>query len=220
MNIICNIETPFPQKFGIPRQPLLVEEAWGKLVFPKNDFYSEAFRGLENFTHLWLIFSFHLIQSEDVKGLVSPPRFDGKLKLGVFASRSPHRPNPLGISVVKFDRIEVEKSQIILWVKGVDLVNGTPILDIKPYVPYCDSIKDAEAKLFENPPSFLPVRWDCPYGLVTVEIRILIEKIIALDPRPAHDKGENFSFGVSVAGFNARFRKDDDAFVITELTIV
>ena len=212
MTPLCTIETPFKEKFGVPRQSLLVPEAEGKMIFPKNDFYSEAFRGIENFSHLWLIFSFHQAVEEGFKALVRPPRFLGKEKWGVFASRSPHRPNHLGLSVVKFKSIEYGGSSIILTVSGVDLVSGTPIFDIKPYVSYSDSVREATSGAFQERPEIGEVKW-----LVEVDeaVRTLIEKVVGLDPRPGFDQeGE---FGVSVAGYNVRFKKEGDGFLILEV---
>lgn len=217
MKEITRIQTPFPQKFGIPRQPLLIDEAVGKLVFPKNDFYSEAFRGLESFSHLWLIFEFSEVPEANHPALVYPPRFEGKTKLGVYATRSPHRPNRIGLSVVKFDRLEVKGAEVILWVRGVDLLDGTPILDIKPYVPYCDSVPDARADLFSTPPSFLPVIWISVFP-GSVELKALVEKVVGLDPRPSQDKSSLDSFGVSVGGYNVRFRFEGNGFEIFEVT--
>lgn len=204
---ITKIETPFPEKFGVPRQSLLIEEAWGKMTFPKNDFYLEAFRGIEESSHLWLIFEFHEVEGP-FNGLVRPPRFLNKKKMGVYATRSPHRPNRLGLSVVKFDRLEITEKEVILWVKGVDLVTNTPIFDIKPYVPYVDSI---EAKSpFVEKPQFYPVKWMCE----KVGECALIEKVIALDPRPGQDKKSEAEYGISVAGFNVRFKYSDETFQI------
>ncbi len=209
---LCQIETPFPEKFGIPRQPLLIKEALGIMRFPKTDFYAEAFRGIENHSHLWLIFEFSAIHPDEVKALVRPPRFEGKEKLGVFATRSPHRPNRLGLSVVEFERLEETKKEIILTVKGVDLLDGTPILDIKPYVPYVDSLPQARS-LFHSAPEFSPVEWKCD----TPEEKKLIEKVIALDPRPGQSKESEEEFGVSVAGWNVRFKKSGDKFLILKI---
>lgn len=217
MKPITYIETPFQEKFGVPRQPLLVMEAWGKLRFPKNDFYSEAFRGIETSSHLWLIFEFHKIPEEGFNGLVRPPRFESKKKLGVYATRSPHRPNRLGLSVVKFDRLEVLANEIVLWVKGVDLVSGTPIFDIKPYVPYSDRIMDAISENFDEGPRSSPVEWSC-HPVLSDQERELIEKVVALDPRPGHDKDPQSDYGVSLAGCNVRFRFVDDKFQIFEVT--
>jgi tRNA-Thr(GGU) m(6)t(6)A37 methyltransferase TsaA len=216
MKILSFIETPFAEKFGTPRQPLLVEEAWGKLRFPKDDFYKEAFRGLESFTHLWLIFEFSQVGEEEVKALIRPPRFGGKEKRGVFATRSPHRPNRLGLSVVKFDRLEETREEVVLWVKGVDLVNGTPILDIKPYVPYVDSVTGAQAGEFHQRPEFWPVQWSCEVP-VELQDKTLIEKVISLDPRPNSDRNSDSEFGVSVAGWNVRFKSHEGGFLINDI---
>jgi tRNA-Thr(GGU) m(6)t(6)A37 methyltransferase TsaA len=215
MNPICFIETPFKEKFGIPRQPLLITEAWGRMDFPKDDFYTEAFRGIETFSHLWLIFSFHQAAEEGVKALVRPPRFLGHEKWGVFSSRSPHRPNHLGLSVVKLKNLEIGKTKITLWVEGVDLVSGTPIFDIKPYLPYADSHPEAKSGPFQEAPIFKKVIWLVEV-LVDPAIRSLIEKVIALDPRPGFDQEQ--SFGVSVAGYNVRFKSQDDGFVIESIS--
>jgi tRNA-Thr(GGU) m(6)t(6)A37 methyltransferase TsaA len=208
MTPITSIHTPFPEKFGIPRQSLLVNEAKGLLKFPKNDFYHEAFRGIEESSHLWLIFDFHLIKEDNFNGLVRPPRFEGKKKMGVYATRSPHRPNKLGLSVVKFESIIYLQNEIVLQVSGVDLADGTPIYDIKPYVPYTDRI-DAVSP-FQKQESF-SVNWSCE----KVPGAELIEKIIALDPRPQHDKDSQEEYGVSIAGYNVRFK-----FLVTHFEII
>lgn len=209
MEPMAKIETPFPEKFGVPRQPMLAIEALGKMKFPKNDFYCEAFRGIELSSHLWLIFEFHLIPNEKFNGLVRPPRFHSKEKLGVYATRTPHRPNRLGLSLVEFHQLEILANEIILTVKGVDLVNGTPILDIKPYVPYVDSVSDAKTP-FTRPESF-DVKWMCE----KVSESELIEKIIALDPRPGHEKESTEEFALTVAGFNVTFK-----FSVTHFEII
>lgn len=208
MDVITKIRTPFHEKFGVPRQSLLVKEAEGLLSFPKNDFYMEAFRGIEESSHLWLIFEFHLIPAGPFNGLVRPPRFENKKKMGVFATRSPHRPNRLGLSVVEFVSLTVLENEIVLKVRGVDLVDGTPILDIKPYVPYIDAVPTAKSP-FNEAPEFLPVKWLCE----PVE-KDLVEKVIALDPRPAQDKASTAEFGVTLAGYNIRFRLAHDHFEI------
>jgi len=200
MNPITHIQTPFHEKFGVPRQSLLIPEASGIMRFPKNDFFIEAFRGIEKSSHLWLIFEFHEIPDHGFNVLVRPPSFENKLKMGVYATRSPHRPNRLGLSVVKFEKIETSLREVILTVGGVDLLDGTPIFDIKPYVPYSDSI--AAFSPFHEKPFFKSVVWLCE----RVEEGDLIEKVIALDPRPGHDKSSNEEYGVSLAGYNVRFR--------------
>lgn len=215
LETLCFIRTPFPEKFGVPRQSLLVEDAIGEMVFPKTDFYAEAFRGIETFSHLWLIFEFHQVDANSVQALVRPPRFEGKMKLGVFATRSPHRPNRLGLSVVKFLRIEERKDSVHLFVSGVDLVDGTPILDIKPYIPYADSVS-AIAPLFAEAPGKKNVVWKCDCSLNDRDKK-LIENVIALDPRPGHQKEDNASFGVTILGSNIRFTVSGDNFEILEV---
>jgi tRNA (adenine37-N6)-methyltransferase len=209
---LSHMETPFPEKFGIPRQPLLIKEAWGRMRFPKNDFYAEAFRGINNHSHLWVIFQFSAVPEEEVKALVRPPRFQGREKLGVFATRSPHRPNRLGLSVVEFNRMEETKNEIILHVRGVDLMNGTPVFDIKPYVPYVDAVEGAKS-LFSEAPTFYSVEWRCE----APEEKVLIEKVIGLDPRPGQSKESEEEFGVSLAGWNVRFKKSGDVFLILKI---
>jgi tRNA-Thr(GGU) m(6)t(6)A37 methyltransferase TsaA len=206
---ISIIETPFHEKFGVPRQSLLIEEAWGVMCFPKNDFFMEAFRGIEESSHLWLIFEFHQVTGP-FNGLVRPPRFENKKKMGVYATRSPHRPNRLGLSLVKFEKLEV-LDDIKLWVSGVDLVSGTPIFDIKPYLPYADHITAQTP--FEMPKT-LPVTWQCE----APKEKVLIEKVIALDPRPSFDKASSEEFGVSIAGLNVRFKFLLDHFEVIEVT--
>lgn len=208
MEVITTIETPFPEKFGVPRQSGLTSEAWGRMSFPKSDFYSEAFRGIELSSHLWLISEFHQIFQREFNGLVRPPRFQNKEKMGVFATRTPHRPNRIGLSVVEFDRLETTRDEIVLWVKGVDLVSGTPILDIKPYVPYADSV---EAKTPFDKPKMKEVVWKCE----KVSHSDLIEQVVGLDPRPGQSNESDEEFGVSVAGFNVRFK-----FLVTHFEII
>lgn len=210
MTPITKIRTPFHEKFGVPRQSLLAMEATGVMTFPKNDFYSEAFRGIEESSHLWLIFEFHMIPENIFNGLVRPPRFEGKKKLGVYATRTPHRPNRLGLSVVKFSRIEFLENEIRLEVSGVDLVDGTPILDIKPYVPYSDRIQDA-VSIFDEKPQIYKVVWKCD----EITQKNLIEKVIGLDPRPGQDKNSDEEYGVSIAGYNIRFK-----FLVTHFEII
>ena len=216
MKPLCKIQTPYVEKFGVPRQSLLIAEAMGKLVFPKDDFFCEAFRGIENFTHLWLVFEFHQVSEDSVKALVRPPRFESKKKWGVFATRSPHRPNRIGLSLVKYERLEITEREVILWVSGVDLVDGTPILDIKPYIPYADAVPSAVAKNFELPPRPVEVKWMCEKP-VNYE---LMEKVIAMDPRPGHEKESDEEFGVSIAGFNLRFKKEAETFLILSAKVL
>ncbi|MFA5583326.1 MAG: tRNA (N6-threonylcarbamoyladenosine(37)-N6)-methyltransferase TrmO [Bacteriovoracaceae bacterium] len=200
MNILSFINTPFKEKFGIPRQPLLVKSAIGTMRFPKNDFFMEAFRGIEAYSHLWLLFQFHEVNEENIKALVRPPRFEGE-KRGVFATRSPHRPNRIGMSVVKFEKLEVTHSEVILTVSGVDLLDGTPILDIKPYLPYADVVSEATAQEIERPEK-VKVVWECERP----EDYELIEECLSYDHRPTSKKEEGIEYGVLIGDYNIRYK--------------
>lgn len=217
MKPISYLESPFREKFGVPRQSLLVDVLC-QMKFPKDDFYLEAFRGIDSFTHLWLIFEFHLIPKDSARALVRPPRFEAKKKMGVFATRSPHRPNKLGLSVVQFEKLEILSDTVILWVRGADLVDKTPIYDIKPYIPYADSIPHARARYFEDAPVKINVQWAVDFNQLEATEKTLVEAIVGLDPRPGFDKDSLDAYGVSFGGWNIRFKKQKSEFLITSLT--
>lgn len=188
---IAITHSPFKEKFAIPRQPLLAPAATGflELLPPYNQ--SIALEGLEQVSHIWLIFQFHAISANtDQQLAVRPPRLGGNQKIGVFASRSTHRPNGLGMSVVKLERIEAGR----LWISGLDLLDGTPIIDIKPYVPYSDAILNAYNGIAEQPPTPIKVEWNAQAltaakqeeQRLKTEVVALIEQILAQDPKPAY----------------------------------
>jgi len=155
-NAIGTIKSPYQEKFAIPRQANLVTAAKGQIVLQGSANNSELLRGIEQFSHLWLIFVFHGTAQQGWKPLVRPPRLGGNKKMGVLATRSTFRPNPIGMSVVKLDSLETHlkanKQQTILHISGLDLLNGTPILDIKPYIPYSDALADAQAGFAQQAP--------------------------------------------------------------------
>lgn len=206
------VETCYDEKFGVPRQSGVVESAWGKIIFHE-DFQSPDFvRGLEGFSHVWLVFVFHQVVSEvgnEVRALVRPPRLGGNERVGVFASRSPYRPNPIGLSLVKLEGVEVTKNETVLHVSGVDLVSGTPLLDIKPYIPYCDSVSSEGGEMIRSgyvsgAPENLPVVWTD--GLEVDEtLKRLITETISLDPRPAYHDDER-EYGCLIEGVNVRWQ--------------
>src|SRR5690606_15242653 len=141
---VARIHTDLPTKFGVPRQPGLVRELTGRIVFEAAYRHPDALRGLEAFSYIWLVFIFSGAMREGWSATVRPPRLGGNTHVGVFASRSPFRPNPIGLSCVRLDRVEQETPQgPVLHVSGIDLMDGTPIIDIKPYLPYTDSYPDA-----------------------------------------------------------------------------
>ena len=196
---IAYLRSPWQEKFGVPRQPGLIPEAWGEVEFVPEYASPEARDGLEGFSHLWITFLFDRVDESETRLRVRPPRLGGNEKVGVFATRSPFRPNRIGLSVC-----EIESVFPILRVKGVDLVDGTPILDIRPYVPYVDSVSDAQAGFAPGAPQKFPVvvsekisqKWE----ELGFDQRNLIEGMIALGPGPAYRAGEEQSYHARVAG--------------------
>jgi len=209
MNVdpIAHIHTCYGEKFGIPRQSGLVDEAWGELVFDSAFRTPDAIRGLDGFSHLWLLFDFHQAIRSDWKPTVRPPRLGGKERVGVFASRSPFRPNPIGLSVVRLDSIDFNHPEgPVLHLRGVDLVDGTPVLDIKPYIPYADALPDAIAGFAPDAPQQLDVRWTEGVGqMVSRGAHRIIEFTLAIDPRPAYQKGSKREYGCLICGYNVRW---------------
>ncbi len=184
------VRSCFKEKFAIPRQPQLAPAARGvlELVAPFNQ--GDAVQGLEQVSHVWLLFLFHQALEDKPRLKVRPPRLGGNKSMGVFATRATHRPNGIGQSVVKLDRVEADR----LWLSGIDLLDGTPILDIKPYVPYADSVAEASNKIASAAPLLVPVHWQ---ALALEQARAhaqrlqeplveLIEQCLAQDPRPAY----------------------------------
>ncbi len=211
------VHSPYREKFGIPRQPGLVEaEASLELLPPYNR--SEAVRGLEGFSHIWLTFVFHGIKQQAWRPTVRPPRLGGNQRIGVFASRSTHRPNPIGLSVVELLGIDQGEGGVVLRLKGADLLDGTPVLDIKPYIPYADAIAGASAGFAPAPPAaglevvFTPeAERDCAVCSGKYhELESLIRDVLAQDPRPAYkgtDDGKR-EYGIALYDLNVRFCVD------------
>ncbi len=196
---IATIESPYKEKFAIPRQPNLVSAAKGKVIFTGLANNSELVRDIEQFSHLWLIFVFHGTQEQGWKPLVRPPRLGGNTKTGVLATRSTFRPNPIGMSVVRLDSVTVENKQTILNISGLDLLDGTPIIDIKPYVPYSDAITNADAGFAQHKPKPSLTIVFCnkakrdlsQYEKHYSELALFIEQVLAQDPRPAYKQGKS-----------------------------
>ena len=212
MKIIAHIYTDFPEKFGIPRQSGLVPELKGKIVFEPKYRNSEAVKGLDGFNYIWLIWQFQGTDRENWSATVKPPRLGGKRRMGVFATRSPFRPNPLGLSSVKLEQIEYTENGPVLWVAGIDLKNGTPIYDIKPYLPYADCHPDAKEGFAQEVREY-GLRVEFPEPLlvkVPEEKRQAIIEVLKQDPRPSVQRTQQKEYGVAFAGFNVRFEVKED----------
>lgn len=221
--IIGHIKTCYGEKFGVPRQPGLVDEAWGELTFEPGFDNVDCVRGLENFSHLWLIFVFHQAVRDHWKPTVRPPRLGGNEKTGVFAARSPFRPNPIGLSCVRLERIEVNSSNSpILHLRGVDLVNATPIIDVKPYLPYADALPDALGGFAQERPLGIDVEWQGSVGdALPTETKTLIENTLATDPRPAYQQGDEArEYGCLIEGWNVRWRVVNGVILIDDCRTV
>lgn len=196
---VAFVKSCFKQKFTIPRQPGLVKHAIAELVFLSEFSQEESFRGIEKFSHLWIVFVFHKSIRHNKKTTVRPPRLGGREKRGVFATRSNFRPNPIGQSVVKLEKVEKRGKHYVLQVSGVDLLDGTPVLDVKPYIPYADSIPDATADFASTPP---PAKYHVRYTSQALEqiqsdskrlnkdLKALVDELLTFDPRPAFYDGE------------------------------
>lgn len=204
------IHSCFAEKFAIPRQPLLAPAATASLELLPPYNQPEALEGLEGVSHLWLIFVFHAAASGPQHLRVRPPRLGGNQRIGVFASRATHRPNPIGQSVVRLEGIEQNR----LLLSGVDLLDGTPVLDIKPYVPYADCIENAVNPLAPIPPPALPVSWS-DTALAQAQAHqtrlgqplvALIEQCLSQDPKPAYQQpGPEREYGVTLWDVNVRW---------------
>lgn len=207
----------FRDKFGVPRQPGLTRHAWADLVIQPPFDREDAFRGLEQCSHIWLTFQFHEAVRAEWRPVVRPPRLGGNAKMGVFASRSPFRPNSLGLSVVSNHGLRRENGELLLRIRDHDLIDGTPILDIKPYLPFADAIPEARLGWAEEPPTArLPVVFSAEAERQLADLdpqrypdfRALIEDVVSYDPRPSFRRGrdEERIYGAHLYDFNVRFR--------------
>ena len=222
MKQIAHIETPFPTKFGVPRQAGLVAYE-ARVVFEPDYRVAEAVRDLENFEYIWLIWRFHMAEREGWSPTVRPPRLGGNKRVGVFATRSPFRPNPIGLSSVKLLRVDNDTLLgPVLYVSGADLVDGTPILDIKPYIPYADAHPDARGGFAqEAPPVALKVVDD--HGLllqIPQEHRQALEQCLMQDPRPHYQHDAQRIYTMSFACWEVSFRVVDGYVEVVELKSV
>lgn len=217
--VIGKIKSPFPSKFGVPRQSGMVKDNISYVVFEKEYSNIDAVRGLEDFSHIWLIWYFDKADKKEYTPTVRPPKLGGNKRVGVFATRSPYRPNPIGLSLVKLIGIEKSSEKLTLKVEGGDLVDGTPILDIKPYLPAFEAIPNAEGgfteetskvRLYVDFPSFLMEKIDENY-------REVIKEFLSLDPRPGYQHDAERVYGVPYYNYDIKFKVDGKTLTVIDV---
>jgi len=219
LHSIGSIQTCFNEKFGVPRQSLMVESARGVIRLDPEFSHPDAFLHMEEFSHLWVVYLFHKNQNENHPhkwtNTITPPRIDAPNKVGVYASRSPHRPNPIGLSVVKLEKINLINGRIELEVSGVDILDGSPVLDIKPYVPYADSVLVASSGWIKNEIVRYPVKYSDQAVQILLKsvvdhpalnVKKLITEMLEWDPRPRSQREQNPIESESSVGKRFAFR--------------
>ena len=226
MQVIGYIESPYKQKFAIPRQPGLIPEATGKLKLQAPYASETMIRGIEAFSHLWLVFVFHETADKGWSPMVRPPRLGGNARKGVFATRATFRPNPVGLSVVKLDGVERKNGKLMLKISGIDLLDGTPVIDIKPYLPYSDALPNAAGGFSDAAPqtamtvSFAEqVSLFCLQQNQYPDLQVFIEKVLKQDPRPSYKKqreGEQ-SYGMTLYNYNIKWTVNGEHNHVTEI---
>ena len=220
IHIIARIHTDFATKFGIPRQSGLVPALRGEIVFEPEYRNPDALRGIQEFSHLWLIWEFSQAVQEHWQPTVRPPRLGGNAAMGVFATRSPYRPNPIGLSPVRLESVE-ERPGLgkVLVVSGADLMDGTPILDIKPYLPYVDCRPEATGG-FTDRVERKTLMVHCPPDLleqIPTEKREALLGVLAQDPRPAYQKDPERRYGLSFGGYDVGFTVREGELTVTDV---
>ena len=218
LKVIAHIHTAFPTKFGIPRQSGLVESLKGEIIFTPEYRNADAVRGLEDFSHIWLVWQFSGAVRDSWSPTVRPPRLGGNTRMGVFATRSPFRPNPLGLSSVQLEAIE-HRPDVgpVLIVRGADLMDGTPIYDIKPYIPYADCHPDAAAG-FTTQTQFHHLNMVCAPALwdkVPADQREALQGVLENAPRPSYQHDPERVYGMEFGGLEVHFKVDGDTLTIT-----
>ena len=220
MKIIAHIRSDFPTKFGIPRQSGLVEDLTAQIVFTPEYRVPEAVRGLEDFSHIWLIWQFSKAVREDWTPTVRPPRLGGNTRMGVFATRSPFRPNDIGLSCVKLLSVEPSTPEgPVLTVAGADLMDGTPIFDIKPYISYADCQPDATGGFTDTAKDFL-LDVEFPQELLShipQDRRAALLGVLSHDPRPSYQHSPQRVYGMAFGDFDVRFRVEGSTLHVVDV---
>lgn len=216
---IAHMRSDFPTKFGIPRQSGLVEELRSTIVFEPEYRNPDTLRGIEGFSHLWLIWQFSEAVRDSWSPTVRPPRLGGNVRMGVFATRSPFRPNNLGLSCVKLLGLEQTTEGTVLHVAGADLMDGTPIFDIKPYIPYSDSYPDALGGFTSTAGDFL-LKVEFPAELLNIlpeSKRDAAMAVLSHDPRPSYQRKPGRVYGLNFAGFDIQFTVENDTLTVIDV---
>ena len=220
MKVIARIHTDFPTKFGIPRQSGIIASLQGRIVFEPEYRNPEAVRGLEDFSYIWLLWEFSKAVRDTWSPTVRPPRLGGNVRKGVFATRSPFRPNPIGLSSVRLEKVDIDpKLGPVLYVSGVDLMDGTPIYDIKPYITYTDSHPDAVSGFASTPAEFL-LEVDFPEAMLQkvpeYQRQSLID-VLAHDPRPQYQDDPERVYGMAFGGMEVKFKVEGIQLTVLEI---
>ena len=221
IRVIARMKSDFPTKFGIPRQSGLVEELHSTIIFEPEFRNPDALRGIEEFSHIWLIWQFSEAVRQEWSPTVRPPRLGGNTRMGVFATRSPFRPNNLGLSSVKLLGVEHTKEYgTVLHVAGADLMDGTPIFDIKPYIPYGDAHPDASGGFTDQAKDFI-LQVQFPQHLldkIPQDKQAAAIGVLSHDPRPSYQKQADRIYGLNFAGFDIRFQVNGDTLTVLEVS--
>ena len=220
-NVIAHIYNDFTEKFGIPRQSAFLENTISRIVFEKEYAVRDALRGIEDYSHLWLLWHFSQNSSTGWSPCVRPPRLGGNKKVGVFATRSPYRPSPIGLSSVKLVGIEENsKEGLVLVVTGADILSGTPILDIKPYIPYSDSHPHASGSFAEEHKDYsLEVIFPDPLlSKLPKELHETVLSMLRCDPRPSYQHDSDRVYGMRYGKFDVHFTVKDKVLTVTDVT--
>ena len=219
LKVIAHVKTDFPAKFGIPRQSGLADTK-GEIIFEKEYANQDAFKGIEEYSHLWILWGFSECEKKRWKPTVRPPRLGGNARRGVFATRSPFRPNPIGLSCVKLEQIEYEKNaEVILKISGTDMMDGTPIYDIKPYLPYVDAKADAKGGFAEEKKNDyleveIPDEW---MSKLSDEQAKVLKQVLRQDPRPSYQDDPERIYGMEYADFDIRFKVCDKRLIVCQI---
>lgn len=219
LNVIARIRNDFPTKFGLPRQSGLINTLLSAVVFEPAYRNPDALRGIDGYSHIWLLWGFSTFVRESWSPMVRPPRLGGNRRMGVFATRSPNRPNPIGLSCVRLERVESGPEGDVLIVSGADMMDGTPVFDIKPYLPYADCKPEATGG-FTDDTAFtalhvvFPERW---LSMVPEARRETLLSVLASDPRPAYQHDPARVYGFGYAGMDVRFTVKDGVLTVCEV---